>query len=42
MQISDDTLKELEYQKILEEIVPFCHSEKAKEVIRNLRPLKKR
>ncbi|WP_128331674.1 DNA mismatch repair protein MutS [Apibacter sp. HY039] len=41
MQISGDTLKELEYQKILEEIVPFCHSEKAKEVIRNLRPLKK-
>ncbi len=41
MQISAETLKELEYQKILEEIVPFCHSEKAKETILSLHPLKK-
>ncbi len=41
MQISAETLKELEYQKILEEIAPFCHSEKARETILSLCPLKK-
>ncbi|MDR3272960.1 MAG: DNA mismatch repair protein MutS [Flavobacteriaceae bacterium] len=41
MQISEDTLKELEYSKILEEIAPFCYSERAKETVLSLHPLRK-
>lgn len=41
MQISEETLKELEFRKIVEEIAPYCHSEKAKETILSLCPLKK-
>lgn len=41
MQISQDTLKELEFQKILEEISPFTHSETANEMAKNIQPLRK-
>jgi len=41
MQISEETLKELEYSKILEEIAPFCYSERAKEIVLSFHPLKK-
>lgn len=41
MQISEDTLKELEFQKIIDEIIPFCYSEKSKDLVAQLKPLKK-
>ncbi|MDR2122738.1 MAG: DNA mismatch repair protein MutS [Flavobacteriaceae bacterium] len=41
MQISEETLKELEYQKVIDGILPFCHSERSREKVTLLRPLKK-
>lgn len=41
MQIARDTLKELEYYKILEEIAVYCYSDYGKEKVINLHPLKK-
>ncbi|MDR1876110.1 MAG: DNA mismatch repair protein MutS [Flavobacteriaceae bacterium] len=41
MHISEETLKELEYQRVIEEILPFCHSEISREKVASLRPLRK-